>query len=593
MVDKFTQPIFTAEGKAALANGISAQKKFGLIQIKTFDAKQTASVTFKNLGNAKQTLAVGTVTTADDTVIVRLQISNKGLAKEYNLQGIALIGNDGMNDFVLSIINANENITISAFSGSEQTISINLSLVLDDSSVITVNAQTAGMLTVDDYIDLKNQIDTKPVDTTVVHKTASEVIDGFKTFSKKILALGGLVGNADTATKAETAKKLAIERKISLFGGASGSAKFDGSSDLVIEVSSLDSTLQKAKQVVDNTDLDNLLSSGMYVTSGKQISNTPIAGTSYATIIVVENQTNSKNNSMIYQDTNTNRIWIRQRKSAIWQPWYELFKQGDRFQGDLFVAAPDGKTARIALIDDNNTGNTGLIRYSGLDVTGNPYQGITVLSDNGNLVLGGGEGATELARALSTGFGLGTLGTYGVNANGERTMVGGDGGVLIIPNLSSFQTGVSGTPEDAIFWDFKPNGTVRTPSGNLLQEVDNATTRSYGLGQLFDPATYLTFVRSGKVVSVYGQLKTIRDVTDLKTYQNENLIPVGYRPFAEFKSTISHNASDGSKKVRGDVAYNGAGNVSIDDITIGGNADMNGIVPAGTILTFTATWVMA
>lgn len=429
---------------------------------------------------------------------------------------------------------------------------------------------------------------------SAVKLTTARTIGGISFDGTKNIDLPGVnsSGNQDTSGTSSAAKKLSIERKISLTSGASGSAKFDGSSDLAIEVTALDSTLQKAKYVVDNTDLNNLLSSGMYVTDGKQISNTPIAGTSYATIIVIENQNNSKNNSMIYQDTNTNRIWIRQRSASTWKPWAEIFKNGDAYNGDLFVAAPDGKTARIALVNDNLTQNTGLIRYSGLDVTTNAYQGITLLSDNGNLILGGGEGAVELAKALSTGNGLGSLGTYGINANGERTMVGGDGGVIIIPNLSTFQTGVSSTPEDAIFWDFKPNGTVRTPSGNLLQEVDNSTTRAYGLGKLFDPTTYLTFVRSGKVVSVYGNIKTSRDITDLKTYQNENLIPVGYRPFAEFKSTISHNASDGSKKVRGDVAYTGAGNISIDDITIGGSADMNGIVPAGTILTLTATWVM-
>ncbi|WP_220739165.1 hypothetical protein [Leuconostoc miyukkimchii] len=90
---------------------------------------------------------------------------------------------------------------------------------------------------------------------------------------------------------------------------------------------------------------------------------------------------------------------------------------------------------------------------------------------------------------------------------------------------------------------------------------------------------------------MYGTLDAAKDITGLASYNGENLTPVGYRPLREVKSQISHNSSNGGNKVRGDVSYGASGNISIDDVTIGGSDVMNGTILKGITLTFSATWV--
>lgn len=755
MSDSYSKWVMTSAFVNNTQAAINSGKQIEWVSVKTSDDTHSIGdlsgfndITLST-ASIKQTSNVSTVTVKGNTVTITGILNNASNTSDYYIRTLFLVARYNGTEFLAAATIANT--ASSAFRMpaastteiTEFTVRPQISVTNVNTISTTVNPVAAATNERVNQLEsnLQDKIDNINEDkknlwvklSEYVTKNTAETINGIKTFSQTIVGsitgnsgsatklknsrkIGGVAfdgtkdislpgvdksGNQDTSGKAASAAKLSTARKISLTGGAKGSVQFDGSTDAEIDVTSLDATYQKAKVVEFGTDLDSLVTSGFYVSNGKTLVNSPLSSdNTFASILVINNDSNGKNASMIYQDTNANRIWIRQRKSSTWKSWYELFKQGDKFQGDLFVVAPDNKIARISLVNDQGEGSQGLIRYSATEFTGNTFQGITALSDNGSLVIGGGEGVQEFAKALSTGIDLGSIGDYGLNATNERAYILGDGGVLIIPNASAYQNVTSGTAPDALFWEFKNNGSLRTPIGTLLSETSDgkwnfktisgtkmmmgtnidgesakasapsvqginpgtdlnklvtpgfysfqdgliknspipnyftlnvynigpnngvqilinsfgniwtrgwypqnawsdwkessqgvSTTKVYGSGKLFDKATYLTFVKSGKVVSVYGTLNAVSDITGLFTYQGETLIPDNYRPAQEFRDILTHNSSNGSNKIRGDVAYGSNGVISIDDVTIGSSDVMNGVIPKGTPLRFSATWV--
>lgn len=203
MANKFTSFKFTTEGKDTLTEVLASKGSIDITQVYTFATKLTDSLVFTQLSslNPKQIKPVGTVSAQSNTVETRLQIDNADLTADYNLQGIALVGTFNKTNFVLGYINTNEVTNVPAFSGNQvQTIALDVSFAISDTSIITINTQTAGMLTVADYNALvafiKDQVAPLALDKKVVHLTNNEIIDGIKTFKQKIT--GSISGNANT-----------------------------------------------------------------------------------------------------------------------------------------------------------------------------------------------------------------------------------------------------------------------------------------------------------------------------------------------------------------------------------------------------------
>ena len=154
MANKFTNFKFTKEGKSTLTNVLATKGAIAITQVYTFATKLNDNLVFTQLSglNPKQIKPVGTVSAQQNTVETRLQIDNSELTTDYNLQGLALVGTYNGDNFVLGYINANESTNVPAFSGDQvQTIALDVSFAISDTSVITINTQTAGMLTVADY----------------------------------------------------------------------------------------------------------------------------------------------------------------------------------------------------------------------------------------------------------------------------------------------------------------------------------------------------------------------------------------------------------------------------------------------------------
>ena len=215
MANKFTNFIFTEEGKNIITQVLAAKASdpsvnFGVSTIYTFDSKLDKSLIYSQISSLspKQTKPVGTVTPqSSDTVEMRLQIDNSELTFSYNLQGIAITGQYAGDNFVLGYINTNESTNVPAYDGTQvQTIALDVSFAISDTSVVQINTQLAGMLTVDDYnalvAYLNKTVAPLAVDSTVVHKNKNETIADVKTFLETIQ--GSVSGNANTANYLNT-----------------------------------------------------------------------------------------------------------------------------------------------------------------------------------------------------------------------------------------------------------------------------------------------------------------------------------------------------------------------------------------------------
>ncbi|HJG83868.1 MAG TPA: hypothetical protein K8V21_00405 [Weissella thailandensis] len=280
MANKFTNFKFTREGKSTLTNVLATKGAIAITQVYTFATKLNDSLVFTQLSelNPKQIKPVGTVSAHQNTVETRLQIDNSELTTDYNLQGLALVGTYNGENFVLGYINTNESTNVPAFSGDQvQTIALDVSFAISDTSVITINTQTAGMLTVADYNALvafiKEQVAPLSVDKKVVHLTDTEIIDGIKTFKKKIS--GSINGNANTV-------------------------------DYI-----------NIHQVSKDIDLNTITKNGNYLSTlvAKKTSNKPSGSSEQYSLV-------SLGNMQLFSDIKTDKVYIRnQIKTDTFTPW--------------------------------------------------------------------------------------------------------------------------------------------------------------------------------------------------------------------------------------------------------------------------------
>ncbi len=226
MANKFSSLIFTEEGKDVMTKALADKGQMSIINAYTFTVSITKDLTYSQISglNPKQTKPMGTVTTdlTTNTVESRLIIDNRDVTADYNLKGIAITGVYGTDNYVLGIINTNETTLVPAYNGqSAQTINLDVSFAISDTSIVTVNTQYAGMLTVADYIALQKYIDQRDAkkadDTAAVHKTGNETINDIKTFLKTIV--GSVSGNSGTSDRVNT---LAINADVALSSLSNG-----------------------------------------------------------------------------------------------------------------------------------------------------------------------------------------------------------------------------------------------------------------------------------------------------------------------------------------------------------------------------------
>ena len=210
MSNKFSAFEFTDEGLKIISEVLANDGKMSIMSFYTFDKAITKQIEYNQIqaNNPKQFKPVGTVAAKpNNTVEARLILDNLDVTSDYSLKTIAIVGQYNDTNFILGVIFTNEITTIPKYDGiSGQSIALDISFAISDTSIVTINTQLAGMLTVEDYVALMKYIDykdnLKADDDKVVHLFNDEEIDGVKKFIKTIT--GSITGNSGTTNRVNT-----------------------------------------------------------------------------------------------------------------------------------------------------------------------------------------------------------------------------------------------------------------------------------------------------------------------------------------------------------------------------------------------------
>ena len=179
-------------------------------------------------------------------------------------------------------------------------------------SLTSARLLTADGGDTDNYLPLTGGTMTGALVTTALS------VSGAATFSQAIN--GSILGNAATASRLQNA------RTISLTGRVTGSASFDGSSNI-----SIDSTVARARfgdSSNEEHNCNNITMNGMWYYSsngpsnlGEQSTDGALYSQAYSTSWV----------GQIAQDYRDGRLYVRSRNNGTWKKWYAVALSGEEF----------------------------------------------------------------------------------------------------------------------------------------------------------------------------------------------------------------------------------------------------------------------
>lgn len=211
-----------------------------------------------------------------------------------------------------------------------------------------------------------------------------------------------------TSVNADTASKLSTARKINITGNASGSASFDGTNDVSINVSvSQAAHADKATQdtngraftdtnaymhisaLADNTDFNNVKTTGIYYCTGSTYSNRPHNSWGILTVYsigTVKQEYRPDNAAVYYTREYNNENWTEWSKVAA--STADSATTAGNVSGKIYYSADSPSvatdklfTVKQAHAGEDNVPNNGLVIQSG--PTGAAYNGKLYITDNG------------------------------------------------------------------------------------------------------------------------------------------------------------------------------------------------------------------
>lgn len=168
-------------------------------------------------------------------------------------------------------------------------------------------------------------------------KTSDNTWTGTNTFNKQIIAPAGVQGNADTATKLQTTRKI-------------NGVGFDGTSDITVD--------PIVHQIDTETNLFTL-PNGFYYNNGVASTNKPAAASNYFTIEVIQTPTNG---FMRLIDNNNLSFWTTKSANFWWTSW--------RQDTDDVIVVHNTGTETVAG-DKTFTGNNTFTQNISGNITGN------------------------------------------------------------------------------------------------------------------------------------------------------------------------------------------------------------------------------
>ena len=258
-----------------------------------------------NTINVKQSFPVSNVSIDGATATITGITTSKGNTADYYINTILLCGSYNGNEFLAAATTAITPQRIPAESTTESTeFTIRTQLTLSNTTTVSTTVNPVAPAT-NDYVDkqdanLQSQINSANTDrtniwakiATLIDNVTNQTIGGVKTFTNTIV--GSITGNAGTATKWATARKLGVNL------ASTTQPTIDGSADVTnIGVSGIlpvgnggtgtTNGFSNAAVLGANADLNTITVVGNYRIDNVVVANAPISTAQYA-LLEVTNQ---------------------------------------------------------------------------------------------------------------------------------------------------------------------------------------------------------------------------------------------------------------------------------------------------------------
>lgn len=306
MVSKLKPTFVTDEFIGAVADSLATSNAITLTtavaSATTYTDAQLSGLNYAGSQSATKNLTTNlnsAVVKADtNTIVIDVDLVNQNLNADFQISTVLINATYKGNNILVGVVRFSEPELFPAYDNVsvyelEMKLYISVSRIAD----ATINVNSAGMATAKSVQDLRTYVDGD-FNADIARKTKDNIFTGTNTFNKKIIAPAGVQGNADSATKLQTARQ---------FNGV----PFDGTADIFIDPTT--------RIINSPTNLFNL-TNGFYFNGGSKNTNAPADTTAYYTVEVIQTSTNGY---MVLVDSENKAYWNTKSASA-WQQWKKI-----------------------------------------------------------------------------------------------------------------------------------------------------------------------------------------------------------------------------------------------------------------------------
>lgn len=227
MVSKLKPTFVTDEFISAVADSLATGNAITLTtavaSATTYTDTQLSGLNYAGSQSATKNLTTdlnSAVVKADtNTIVIDVDLVNQNLNADFQISTVLINGTYKGANILVGVVRfetpelfpAYDNISIYEL---EMKLYISVSRI----AYAKINVNSAGMATAKSVQDLRTYVDGD-FNADIARKTKDNIFTGTNTFNKKIIAPAGVQGNADTATKLQTARRI-------------NGTTFDGTSDI-------------------------------------------------------------------------------------------------------------------------------------------------------------------------------------------------------------------------------------------------------------------------------------------------------------------------------------------------------------------------
>lgn len=227
MVSKLKPTFVTDEFIGAVADSLATGNAITLTtavaSATTYTDAQLSGLNYAGSQSATKNLTTNlnsAVVKADtNTIVIDVDLVNQNLNSDFQISTVLINATYKGANILVGVVRFSEPELFPAYDNvSVYELEMKLYISVSRIANATINVNSAGMATAKSVQDLRTYVDGD-FNADIARKTKDNIFTGTNTFNKKIIAPAGVQGNADTATKLQTARRI-------------NGTTFDGTSDI-------------------------------------------------------------------------------------------------------------------------------------------------------------------------------------------------------------------------------------------------------------------------------------------------------------------------------------------------------------------------